>query len=163
MPSCTRLCQVILFCMDALAWTGAIGGATAAAAGIIAAIGSWRTEVTARWKARAERLRTDEARIENELHRARFTEIWEWVQAQPAGDQQRDAVWWLGQHTGLRYAERVARDGSRSMPALRMTADQAYAQYITALTGHRGRLGMTSPPYLHPRAGGTGAATSGRI
>jgi hypothetical protein len=28
-------------------------------AGIIASIGAWRTEITARWQARAERLQTD--------------------------------------------------------------------------------------------------------
>jgi hypothetical protein len=136
--------------MDDLALTGAVSGSVAAVGAVTAAIGSWRTEVVARWQARVERLRNDECRRENELHRARFTEIWEWVQAQPEGEKQDAAARWLGQHTGLNYSWRVTRDGRRSIPQLRMTAGQAYAQYITALTGRGGRLGMAYPPYLHP-------------
>jgi hypothetical protein len=44
----------------ALAWFTAIGALTAT-------IGTWRTEATARWQARTERLRTDTARQENQL------------------------------------------------------------------------------------------------
>jgi hypothetical protein len=43
--------------MDPLVLTGAVSGAVAAVAGTIAAVGAWRTEVTARWQARVERLR----------------------------------------------------------------------------------------------------------
>jgi hypothetical protein len=136
--------------MDSLALTGAISGSVAAVGAVAAAVGAWRTEITARWQTRAERLRTDNAHMENELHRARFTEIWEWVQAQPEGDQQLKAVEWLGQHAGLRYPQRVTQGGSWSIPELRMSADEAYAQYITALTGHRGRLGLSFAPYIQP-------------
>jgi hypothetical protein len=75
-----------------LAWTGAIGGAVAAAAGIIAAVGAWRTEITASWWARAERLRTDEARRENELYRQRFTEVWQWWHDRPDGPERVQAA-----------------------------------------------------------------------
>jgi hypothetical protein len=34
--------------------------------GIIAAVGAWRTEITARWQAHAERFRTDAARAVTE-------------------------------------------------------------------------------------------------
>jgi hypothetical protein len=64
--------------MNGLEWTGAIGGAVAAIAGIIAAIGAWRTEVTARWQVHVESLRNDKLRRENQLHHARFAEVWEW-------------------------------------------------------------------------------------
>jgi hypothetical protein len=136
--------------MDALAWTGAIGSGVAAVGAVIAAIGAWRTEVTVRWQARAERLRTDHARIENDLHRARFTEIWEWAQAEPEGEKQIDAARWLGQHTGLSYPQQIAPGRPPSIPELRMNADEAYRQYMTALAGRQGRLGMSYPPYLHP-------------
>jgi hypothetical protein len=46
---------------DTLAWAGAIGGIAAATAGIIAAIGAWRPEIT-RWQAHVEGLRNDQAR-----------------------------------------------------------------------------------------------------
>ena len=65
---------------DPLAWTGAIGGAVAAAGAVIAA---WRTEATAHWQARVERLRTDQARRENELHRMLHKQLYDWWHDMP--------------------------------------------------------------------------------
>jgi len=70
---------------DPLAWTAAITGAVAAAGAIVAAIGAWRTEVTARWQAHVERLRNDEARGENELHRLRYAQLYQWWHDMPDG------------------------------------------------------------------------------
>ena len=64
---------------DSLEWVGAIGGIVSAAGATIAAIGAWRTEITLRLQGRAERLRNDQARTENALHRG--VEL----VAQPAG------------------------------------------------------------------------------
>lgn len=77
---------------DALLWTGAVGGIVAAVGGIAAAVGAWRTEATARWQALVERLRTDTARRENELHRKRFTEVWHWWHDQPDGPDRAAAA-----------------------------------------------------------------------
>ncbi len=58
----------------------------------------------------------------------------------------------MGQHTGLNYPHRINPGEPPSIPELRMTSEQAYDQYITALAGRGGRLGMAHPPYLPPDA-----------
>lgn len=44
----------------------------------------------------------------------------------------------------------IPKAGPLAIPQLRNTADWGYAQYITALAGRGGHLGMPWPPYLHP-------------
>lgn len=119
---------------DPLAWTGAIGGAVAATAGIIAAVGAWRTEITARWQARAEAIRTDKARRENELHRQRFAEIWNWQRDQPDGDERARAARWFGEWAGASGPYRGGKDSPPQTPGLH-SADvaDAYDRYVEFL------------------------------
>ncbi len=120
--------------MDALAWTGAIGGATAAVAGIIAAIGAWRTEAVARWQARVERLRTDKAREETELHRQRFIELWNWQNSQPQGEERVKSARWFGEWTGASAPYRGGKDSPPQTPGLHSaTAEDAYERYLEFL------------------------------
>jgi hypothetical protein len=129
--------------MDALAWTGAIGGAVAAVAGIIAAIGSWRTEVSARWQARVERLRNEEARRENLLHRIRHAELYGWWHDMPDGPARIRAMRWFGEWTGARDPFRGDADGPIPPGFGCKDTEEAYERYVQYLDliFHPGRPG----------------------
>jgi hypothetical protein len=133
----------LLAMSDPLAWTGAIGGAVAAAGAVIAAIGAWRTEATARWQARVERLRTDQARTENELHRMRHKELYDWWHDMPDGPGRTRAMRWFGEWTGARDPYRGNDQGAMTPGFGCRDADQAYDRYIGFLDAifHPGRLG----------------------
>jgi len=72
----------------------------AAVGAVIAAIGAWRTEATARWQARVERLRNDQARKENALHRMRHKQLYDWWHDMPDGPGRIRAMHWFGEWTG---------------------------------------------------------------
>ena len=129
--------------MSGLAWTGAIGGAVAAVAGIIAAIGAWRTEVTARWLARVEQIRTDKARRENELHRARHAELYQWWHDMPDGPARFRAMHWFGEWTGARDPYHGSDQGAIPPGFGCANANEAYDRYVDLLDliFHPGRPG----------------------
>jgi hypothetical protein len=133
--------------MSELAWTILVGG-VAAVGSIVAAIGTWRTEVTARWQARVERLRNDEARRENELHRLRHAELYRWWHDMPDGPERKNAMHWFGEWTGARDPYRGTDQGAIPPGFGCANVDEAYDRYVGFLDAifHPGRLG---PP---PRA-----------
>jgi hypothetical protein len=134
---------------NALVWTGAIGGIIAAIAGIIAAVGAWRTESTARWQTRAERLRTDKARHENELHRQRFTSVWNYQRDQPDGPERTEAARWYSEWAGAAWPRRGGLDDGPQSPGLHSPdANDAYERYVDFLSAEYepGRLGPPSQP-----------------
>lgn len=128
---------------DPLAWTGAIGGAVAAAGAVVAAIGAWRTEATARWQARVERLRTEQARKENELHHMRHKQLYDWWHDMPDGPERIRAMHWFGEWTGARDPYHGSDQGSIPPGFGCRDADEAYDRYIGFLDAifHPGRLG----------------------
>ena len=134
---------------DALLWTGAIGGAVAAAGGIAAAVGAWRSEVTARWQARVERLRTDTARNENALHRQRFAEVWNWWHKQADGPKRSAAVRWYYEWSGAGPPFDPGADGPLAPGVGSADADDAYARYVDFLSAlyQPGRLGPPRPKW----------------
>jgi hypothetical protein len=123
-----------LSAVNTLAWTGAIGGVIAAIAGIVAAIGAWRTEITARWQERAERQRTDEARTETSLHRQRFTEVWDWWHGQPDGPERAAASRWYSEWAGAREPFHATDPGPQPPGTGSPSADDAYERYLDHLT-----------------------------
>jgi hypothetical protein len=130
---------------DPLAWTGAIGGAVAAAAGIIAAIGAWRTEITARWQARVETLRNDAARRENQLQRMRHTDLYQWWHDMPDGLTRVKAMHWFGEWTGARDPYHGGDQGALPPGFGCANASEAYDRYI-ALLGLIYHPGQPGPP-----------------
>jgi hypothetical protein len=127
---------------DPLAWIAAVGGVAATA-------GAWLGPVRARWQLRAERLGTDRARWENELHRRRFTDVWNWQNHQPEGDQRIDAARWYGEWTGAARPRHGGHGGGPQTPGLHSaTADDAYERYIEFLSAlyEPGRLGSPTQP-----------------
>lgn len=62
--------------------------------------GTALTQLSARWNARAEELRTDEAPRENELHGQRFAEVRNWQREQPEGEERVKSAQWCGEWTG---------------------------------------------------------------
>ncbi len=159
---------------DPLAWTGAIGGAVAAAGAVIAAIGAWRTEATARWQARVERLRTEQARKENELHHMRHKQLYDWWHDVPDGPGRIGAMHWFGEWTGGRDPYHGSDQGAIPPGFGCRDADDAYDRYIGFLDAifHPGRLGpppksLAAPDEMegaveaaHSR-GSTGSSTDG--
>lgn len=137
---------------DPLAWTAAIGGAVAAVASIIAAAGSWRTEITARWQARAERLRTDAARRENELHRMRHAQLYRWWHDMPDGPARIKATRWFGEWTGARDPYHGSDQGAIPPGFGCAGPDDAYDRYIALLDliYHPGRPGVPPRPIRPP-------------
>jgi hypothetical protein len=138
--------------MSGLAWTGAIGGAVAAVAGIIAAIGAWRGEVVARWQARVESLRNDEARRENELHRMRHAQLYHWWADMQAGPARRRAMAWFAEWTGAREPYRADVPGSLPPGFGSADVDDAYQGYIGLLDAvfHPGQPGAPPRPLTTP-------------
>jgi hypothetical protein len=138
---------------DPLAWTGAITGGVAAVGAVIAAIGAWRTEATARWQARVEQLHTDQARKENELHRMRHRQLYDWWHDLPDGPRRVKAMRWFGEWTGARDPYHGNDQGAMTPGFGCANADQAYDRYIGFLDAiyHPGRLGpppktLEAPP-----------------
>lgn len=128
---------------DSLAWAGAVGGIVAAAGAIVAAAGAWRTEITARWQARAERLRTDEARRENDLHRQRHAELYQWWHDMPDGPERVRAMHWFAEWTGARHPYRGGDQGAIPPGFGCRDSGDAYLRYVGLLDAmyHPGRLG----------------------
>jgi hypothetical protein len=133
----------MLCLMDNLALTGAVSGSIAAVGAVVAAIGAWRTEVTARWQARAERMRNDQARKENELHRMRHEQLYKWWHDMPSGPERRLAMRWFGEWTGARDPYRGTEDGAIPPGFGSAGPDDAYQRYVDflALTFHPGQPG----------------------
>jgi hypothetical protein len=122
--------------IDPLAWIAAVGG-------VAATVGAWRTEATARWQARVERLRTDAARRENELHRRRFAEVWNWWHDQPDGPQRTEVARWYYEWTGARPPLSPGADGPPPPGIGCRDVDEAYERYVGYLGAvyEPGRLG----------------------
>ncbi len=115
---------ILVSVSNPLAWIAAIGG-------VAATIGAWRTEATARWQARAERLRTDRTRRQDELHRARLAEVWQWWQDEPDGDERVKAARWYSEWTGAAMPFRGGLDPGPQPPGFGCRdADEAYERYV---------------------------------
>jgi hypothetical protein len=142
--------------MDDLALTGAISGSVAAVGAVVAAVGAWRTEMVARWQARAERLRNDEARKENVLHRMRHAQLYQWWHDLPNGPQRRLAARWFSEWTGARDPYRGGEDGALPPGFGSAGPDDAYQRYISFLDliFHPGQPGPEPQPIRPPDAAG---------
>jgi hypothetical protein len=137
--------------MNDLEWTGAISGSVAAVGAVVAAIGAWRTEITARWQARVERLRNDQARRENELHHARHAQLWNWWHDMPDGPERIRAMHWFGEWTAARDPYRGDEQGAIPPGFGCANADEAYQRYTgwLEMIYHPGRPGR-EPPAIKP-------------
>jgi len=100
-PSQVASCSMLYSMTIVLAWIAALGS-------VAATMGAWLGPIRARWQLRTEQLRTDEARRENELHRQRFADVWNWQRSQPEGAERVEAAQWYGEWTG---AARPRRGG----------------------------------------------------
>src|SRR6266436_8245748 len=126
-----------------LAWIAAIGGVTAT-------IGTWLGPARARWQLRAETLRDGRARRENELHRQRFAEVWNWQRSEPEGEARTQAARWYGEWTGNYRPRRGGLDDAPLTPGLHSgDEDEAYRNYLDFLAAvyHPGRLGPPRPVF----------------
>lgn len=114
---------------NALEWIAAIGG-------VLATAGTWTGPLRARWSLRAEELRTGQAQRENELHRWRYAELWDWQRNQPEGDQRGDAVRWFAEWTGAVGPRRAGIDSGPQTPG-QHSGDmrEAYKRYVDFLAG----------------------------
>jgi hypothetical protein len=122
---------------EVLAWIAAAGS-------IAATAGAWRTEATARWQARVERLRADAARRENELHRRRLAEVWHWWHDMPDGPERVAAARWYSEWTGAAAPFRGGKDSGPQPPGFGCADDgDAYERYVGFLGAvyEPGRLG----------------------
>lgn len=120
--------------MTIATWILAIATAVLAAEGGTALL-QWR----ARWEARAEESRTDQARRENDLHRRRFTELWEWLQSQPEAEKAA-AARWFGEYTGASAPLQGGTGSPPQTPGLHSAdASDAYERYIEFLNGRYDR------------------------
>ncbi len=127
---------------DPLTWIAAVGG-------VAATVGAWLGPVRTRWQWRAEHARTDEARRDNELHRRRFAEVWNWQRNQPEGPERIDAARWYGEWTGAARPRRGGLDDGPQTPGLHSAdEDDAYERYIEFLSAvyEPGRLGAPVEP-----------------
>jgi hypothetical protein len=112
---------------DPLAWTAAI-------AGVAATIGTWMGPLRARWKLRAEELLTSRARRENEVHRQRFADIWEWQRSRPEGPDRVEAARWFSEWTGAVLPRRGGLDSGPMPPGLHSgNVNEAYKRYVDFL------------------------------
>lgn len=110
----------------ALAWIAAVGG-------VLATVGTWLGPVRARWELRAEQLRNSQARRENELHRKRFGDVWNWWRDQPE-DSRVDAIHWYSEWTGVVRPRRAGIDNGPMTPGLHNgNEDGAYQDYVQFL------------------------------
>lgn len=131
--------------MTVATWILAIATVFLAAEGGTALV-LWRS----RWEARAEEARTAEARRENELHRQRFTALWQWLQNEPEGDRKTQAARWYSEWTGARAPLRGAIDDGPQPPGAHSgDAVEAYERYVDFLGAQyepQQRLGQPGPP-----------------
>jgi hypothetical protein len=98
----------------------------------------------ARWQARTEELRTDEARRENELHRQRFMDLYRWWHDVPDGPERVAAIRWFGEWTGAHKPLSGGLDDGPQTPGLHAgSAGEAYEDYLNFLSAvyEPGRLG----------------------
>jgi hypothetical protein len=150
---------------DPLVLTGAISGGVAAVGAVIAAVGAWRTEATARWQARVERLRTDQARKENELHRLRHRQLYDWRHDMPDGPERIEAMRWFGEWTGARDPYHGTDQGAIPPGFGCRDASDAYERYVGFLDAvfHPGRLGPPPKPLPAPDAKGPAIEASSQV
>lgn len=121
-----------------LLWVAAVGGAAAA-------VGTWLGPVRARWRLRAESLRTGAARRENELHRQRFAEVWHYWHDFPERPERASAVGWYSEWTGAREPFGADLDGPQAPGSHSADVDDAYERYLAFLEAHY-HPGKLSPP-----------------
>jgi hypothetical protein len=128
---------------NALEWIAAVGG-------VLATVGVWLGPVRARWDLRAEEQRTSRARRENELHRQRFTSVWEWQRNHPpVGPARVAAARWYSEWTGAARPRRGGLDSGPMTPGQHSgDVDDAYNRYIDFLDAiyEPRRLGPPIPP-----------------
>ncbi|HXL20757.1 MAG TPA: hypothetical protein VN961_24825, partial [Streptosporangiaceae bacterium] len=86
-------------------------------------------------------------RCENELHRQRFTEVWNWWHSQQDGPQATEAVRWYYAWTGARPPLDPGADGPLPPGIGCRDADEAYERYVGSLEAQYepGRLGRPRP------------------
>lgn len=118
---------ILISVSNALEWIAAIGG-------VAATVGAWLGPVRSRWQLRAEQLRTDRARWENQLHRQRFADIWGWQRCQSDGPERTEAVRWFAEWTGTARPRRGGLDAGPQIPGLHSgDLDGAYESYVQFL------------------------------
>lgn len=111
---------------DALAWIAAVGA-------VLATVGAWLGPLRARWQLRAEELRSSRAQRENELHRARFADVWEWQRSQPEGERV-EAARWYSEWTGNARPRRGGLDPGPLTPGQHSgNVDEAHDRYLDFL------------------------------
>jgi hypothetical protein len=109
---------------DALVWIAAVGG-------VLATVGTWLGPLRARWNLRAEELRTSKARRENEVHRERFADVWEWQRSRPDGPDRMEAARWFSEWTGAAGPRRGGLDSGPMPPGLHSgNVNEAYERYV---------------------------------
>lgn len=112
---------------DPLAWVAAVGG-------VLATIGTWTGPPRARWHLHAETIRNSQDRRENELHRMRFAEVWNWQNSQPQGPEHVRSARWYGEWTRRDAPYCGGLDPGSLTPGLHSAdADDAYDAYIDDL------------------------------
>jgi hypothetical protein len=115
--------------LEIATWILAIATAVLALEGGTALV-QWR----ARWDARAEEAKTDQARRENDLHRRRFTQVWEWQRSQAQGEERVRSARWYGEWTGADAPYRGGQDDGPLTPGLHTgNADEAYQNNLDFL------------------------------
>lgn len=89
------------------------------------------------------------ARRENELHRQRFADVWEWQRNQPPGDERLQFARWYGEWTGNFRPRRGGLDDAPLTPGLHSghvsDAYERYLEYLSAVY-EPGRMGPPVPP-----------------
>jgi hypothetical protein len=128
---------------NALEWVAAVGGVAAAA-------GAWRTEAAARWQARAERLRTDKARREKDLHQARFLQLYHWWNDMPDSPERRAAMDFFAEWTGARDPGRAGEPGPLPPGFGSADSDDAYRSYVRTLDDQFGPGRAGAPRAIRP-------------
>lgn len=128
---------------NTLEWIAAIGG-------VLATVGAWAGPLRARWNLRTEQLRTGRAQRENELHRWRYEQIWQWQRNQPEGSHRADAARWFAEWTGAVGPRRGGIDPGPQTPGQHSgDVDDAYERYVDFLGGmHEARRLMLPSPSL---------------
>lgn len=132
-----------------LEWIAAIGAVIAAAGGLA----GWLSVTRTRLELRTETIRNGQDRRENELHRQRFAEVWNWQRDQPDGDERAQAARWFGEWTGASRPYRGGKDSPPQTPGLHSAgADDAYDRYVEFLgeVYEPGRLGTPRPRLQAP-------------
>jgi hypothetical protein len=133
--------------LNSVDWTG-----IAAIATVVLALegGTLLAQWKSRWDAQAQVARTDQARRENELHRARFDALYAWWHDMPDSPDRVAAMRWFGEWTGAsRPFHGGASDGPMTPGLHAAGTDEAYRDYVNFLEaqyGPHGRMGRPRPP-----------------